>query len=502
MANATAWEGLANALHRPTSPAGRAVEVALWALIVVSVALAAIDVAAAPAPPPGWVKGVDRVLLWCFVVEYVLRIATVRPAELKLFEGGPLWRVRVHILARLRYAVRPMSLVDLLAILAFVPAMRGLRALRLLRLLRGVSLFRYSSPIRGVLRGFQENSLLYVFMFSFLLAVVNLSGVSIFLIEQGVNPGIDSVSDGMWWALVTLTTVGFGDITPVTTLGRVVGGAVMVLGMFTLALFAGVVGSTLLRSIVGLREDSFRMANHTDHIIVFGFNASATLLLDALLQELSDEDADILIMAPGDRPTDLSPEFTWVSADPTRESELDKVRPAFARTAIVIGQRELGPQAADATTLMIVFTIRSYLRKRAEAGQRRTPLYVVAEVLDPENREHALTAGADEIVETGRLGASLLAHAALVHGSGTIMSTVATAGAASLFIGPNPSAGAMPWGQLAQELRARFGIVPLGIRHGEAGATELNPDDACNVPTGCEIVYLASEDVLRPARDD
>lgn len=489
---------LHDAFHRPSTPVGRSVEAVIWVMIAASFALVGFDVATAPDAPPRWVSVIDRVLLWLFVTEYALRVATVRAPEFSLFDGNAVWRVRIHIKSRLRYMVSPLALVDLLAILAFVPALRGLRALRLLRLLRGVKLFRYSSPIRGLLRGFQENSLLYVFIFSFLLAVVNLAGVSLFLVERGVNPAIGSMSDGLWWALVTLTTVGFGDITPVTTLGRIVAGAVMVMGMFTLALFAGIVGSTLLRSIVSLREDSFRMSSYTNHMIVCGYDASARLLLDALLAELGDDSDQILVIAPGERPADLPPQFHWVSGDATRESELDKVRPAYARAAIVVGSRESEPQVADATTLMIVFTIRSYLRKRSESGQRLRPLYVVAEVLDPENRDHAVTAGADEVVETGKLGAALLAHAALVHGSGQIMSTVATAGAQSVFIGPNPSTEPCNWGELATRLRAEHGIVPMGVRHGEGGATEINPPDDHAVPAGCEIVYLGTHEVLSP----
>ena len=109
-------------------------------------------------------------------------------------------------------------------------------------------------------------------------------------------------------------------------------------------------------------------------------------------------------------------QFTWVSGDPTKESELDKVRLDHASAAIIVGSRDMIPQQADAITILTAFTIRRYLRQKDSHGHRVRPLYIVAEVLDAENVDHARTAGADEVIETNRLGFSLLAHAIVMPG--------------------------------------------------------------------------------------
>ena len=491
---------LHRALHDHDSPAGRRVETVVWVVVAFSLVIVGID-ANLPAgqQPPRWLLSLDRLLLVLFAVEYILRVATARPRELDVFDGGPAWRLRTHIVGRVRYMLRPMSLVDLLAILAFVPALRGLRALRLLRLLRGVRLFRYSNPLRGVLRGFSENSLLYVATFGFFLGVVLLGGLSIFFAERGVNPRISGVSDGIWWAIVTVTTVGFGDITPVTALGRIVAAFVMIMGMFTLALFAGIVGSTLLHSIVMLREDSFRMTSHTNHVVVCGYSPSARFLLDALLEEVNSNEQEIVVFAPGERPDDLPAEFTWISGDPTRESELDKVRLAYACTALILGDRSGPLQSADASTILVVFTMRSYMKKQASTGRRHTPLYIVAEVLDPENCGHMRTSGADEVVETSRLGASLMAHAAFVHGSGTVMSRVAMAGAHSLSLQPNPMDASMPWSELRESLQSKHSIMLIGYRPTPDSEMVLNPGDDVVIDPGEELAYLAEREVFERA---
>ncbi len=491
------FKALQRAFHDPAAPSYKWVERTVWFLIALSFVLISIELRTPDVPPPAWVSALDIAVLWAFVLEYVLRVGTFGPPELRVLSGSRRFMVQWHIVGRLRFMLRPLMQVDLLSILAVVPALRGLRALRLLRLFRGIQLFRYSSPLRGVTRALQENALVYAFNVAFLLGNVLVGGISLFLVERGSNPNINSLADGLWWSLVTITTVGFGDITPITPLGRFIGGTVMVTGMFTLALFAGTVGGTLLRTLMTLREDSFRMVSYTDHIVVCGYDSSADLLLEALVEELGPSaQSEIMVFAPGERPSSLRPEFLWVSGDPSKESELDKCRLPFARATIVIGSRSVPINQADAETILVVFTLRAYLAKAETASRRQRPLHVIAEILDPENRNHARTAGADEVVETTRFGFSLIAHAAVVPGSGNIMSRVAAAGAHSLYIGTNPMTEPDTYGHVSEAVRQAFGVVVIGMRSGKSGNVELNPPDGTTLLPSDAVVYLARSAVL------
>ena len=234
----TLSETLHRAFHEQGSRLYIRTERVVWVCIVLSVLLFAVEVQLpVDTPPHRTLTYVDGLFLMGFAVELALRVVSYRPPELRLFRLGPANRVRHHVMGRLRFLLRPMQLIDLLTVLALVPVLRGLRALRLLRLLRSGNVFRYSHPLRGVVRAFQDNILLYGAGFGLLGTATVVGGLSIYLIEGTANPAITSVGDGLWWAIVTVTTVGFGAITPVTPLGRVVGGVLMVAGMFTLALW-------------------------------------------------------------------------------------------------------------------------------------------------------------------------------------------------------------------------------------------------------------------------
>ena len=254
-----------------------------------------------------------------------------------------------------------MMLVDILAVLALFPELRGLRALRLLRLLRTTRVFRYRNPFAIVLQAFEENGLLFAFAFSVLGVATLLGGLSIYLVEVKAQP-VDRRRSwtAFWWALVTVTTVGFGDITPVTSLGRIVGGVLMVAGMFTLALFAGIVGSSLVSGMLSIREEQFRMSDYVNHVVVCGYDESTHILLDALSKELDLDETRVVMFDDHERPRDLPPDFLWVQGDPTKESELDKVRLTHAAAVIVSGARDMSPQNADARTILTAFTIRSF----------------------------------------------------------------------------------------------------------------------------------------------
>jgi voltage-gated potassium channel len=492
------WNGIQAAFHRPDTAAYRVVQGAIWALIVISVALLAVE-AVLPEGSRWWplLRAIDRAVLWIFGAEVALRIASYRPPGLDFFRLSPGRRLRVHLLGRLRYCFQPLILIDLLTVAALVPGLRGLRLLRLLRLARTARILRYSNPFSGLAGAFRDSALLFGFALSVLGGSVLLGGVSIYLIEGGLNPTIDSVGDGVWWAMVTLTTVGFGDITPVTGLGKVVGGVLMVAGLFNLALFAGIVGRTLLTAVLGIREEQFRMSGYIDHLVICGYDPGAHMLLEALRLEFDPGASRIVFFAPGERPADLPPELLWVSGDPTKESELGKVRLTHARAAILVASRAAAPQHADAATILTAFTLRRYLARHQRSEERRQPLYVVAEILEAENVEHARTAGADEVIETTRIGFSLLAHAIAMPGTAALLTRVAASGAHSMYVGAPPEDLALPatFADAARAVKGR-GALLLGLRDPDGRRDRLNPPDDDPIEPGARLIYLAERPVL------
>ena len=488
------------AFHEPETRIYRVVQGAVWTLIVLSiVVLVAEALLPQDSPVEEFLGGLDRVILAIFAVELVLRVVSFQPPALKVFNRPPMGRFRAHVLARLAFALRPMTMIDLLAVLALFPGLRGLRVLRLLRLLRTSRVFRYRNPFAIVLQALEENGLLFTFAFSVLGVTTVLGGITMYLVEGRINPEISSMGDGIWWALVTVTTVGFGDITPVSSLGRIVGGVMMIGGMFTLALFAGIVGSSLVRGMLSIREEQFRMSDYVNHVVVCGYDQSSHLLQEALDKAMNLTETKVVFFEDVERPRDLPPEFYWVQGDPTKESELDKVRLTHAAAVIVSGARDVSPQAADAASILTVFTIRAYLRDRRKVvSGRRSPLYVVAEILDSENVDHALKAGADEVIETRRIGFAMVAHAVAFHGTATTMSKVLLSGAHSVYIGqiPGNPKERLVFGDLLVKMQlSKQGGLVIGVRT-PRGKDVINPPKSLVLDPGSLLIYLAEKPLL------
>ena len=221
------------------------------------------------------------------------------------------------------------------------------------------------------------------------------------------------------------------------------------------------------------------------------------MLLDSLMRE-ADPNAELIIFSDGERPADIPARFRWVPGDPTKESELDKVDLVGAATAIVVGARDVHPQMADARTLLTVFTMRSYLARQESYENRVRPLHIVSEVLEPENLGHARAAGSDEVIESARLGFSMMAHAAVAPGTSAILTLVASRDGHSLH---SCRAGALDadittFGTAAQALRANHGALALGVRRDATGADELNPSDNTAISAEDRIIYLADRAVV------
>ncbi len=181
-----------------------------------------------------------------FTVEYLLRlwIAPLDPRYARPFTG------------RLRYALTPIAIIDLLAVLpAFLPLLFpfDLRMIRLLRVFRLFSLLkinRYAeslSTLDDVLRSKKEELLVIVLMISLLLLF---SSSLMYVVENEAQPDkFPSIPAAMWWGVATLTTVGYGDVFPVTPLGKFLSGVIAFLGIGVFALPTGILASGFVEEL-------------------------------------------------------------------------------------------------------------------------------------------------------------------------------------------------------------------------------------------------------------
>jgi voltage-gated potassium channel len=218
------------------NPIGRVVNVFLIVLIIANgLAFAAETVPSLYDRYGPEFEAFNTFSVMVFTVEYVLRLWS--SVEIPLLRRMPHWR------ARLNFAFRPMMIIDLLAILPwyvylFVPFdLRALRVLRLFRLFRLLKLLRYSPALLTLKRviAHEYRALLGALLLMMMLMLFSASIV--YFLERGAQPDkFSSIPAAAWWALATLTTIGYGDIVPITPLGKVFGGVVMLfgLGMFAL----------------------------------------------------------------------------------------------------------------------------------------------------------------------------------------------------------------------------------------------------------------------------
>jgi voltage-gated potassium channel len=174
-----------------------------------------------------------------FTVEYLLRLwASV---EVPFLSRLPPWQ------ARLSFARRGAQVIDLLAILPFYLAQfmsLDLRALRALRLLRFLKLTRYSPAMYSLMRVVSNERRSLAGAGLLLIAAVLFAATGMYFIEGETQPDkFGSVPDAAWWAIATLTTVGYGDVTPVTPLGKLFGSLVMVTGLCILALPVAIISA-------------------------------------------------------------------------------------------------------------------------------------------------------------------------------------------------------------------------------------------------------------------
>lgn len=206
----------------------------------------------------------ERVSVVIFTVEYLVRLWT--SPEDPTAQRGRLW-------GRVSYALRPMMVIDFISfapayVALFIPFI-DLRFLRLIRLLRLLKIARYSPALSTLMQVLaEERRALYGTLLLLLCAMV-FAAAAMHVIEGGVagaNSAFTTMPGSMYWAITTLTTVGYGDTYPITALGRLVAGVTMIAGLGLFALPVGIVATGFVNSI-----------HRRDFVVTFGMLARVPL---------------------------------------------------------------------------------------------------------------------------------------------------------------------------------------------------------------------------------
>lgn len=173
-----------------------------------------------------------------FTVEYVVRLAVVRRKK--------------------RYALSFFGIVDLLSILPTYIAilltgtqyLMVIRILRLLRMFRVLKMAHHFGQANVLINAFRASGpKISVFLF-FILTLVSIEGTLMYLVEGSTNPGFSSIPQSIYWAIVTITTVGYGDVAPLTIVGKILSSMIMLSGFAIIAVPAGIVSAEVNQGLI------------------------------------------------------------------------------------------------------------------------------------------------------------------------------------------------------------------------------------------------------------
>ncbi len=228
------------------SLAAHAVHIGLALIIAISVGAMILKSVPSYEAQWGWLfHGIEWLAILVFTVEYALRIWSA--PEHCLYDDLGETRARWH------YIVSPSGLIDLLSILPLYIALFvdvDLRALLLFRLLRYFKLARYSAGMRSLISALQLERRALLAAMVVLLGAVIIAASLMHIVEGEAQPDkLGTIPDSMWWAVVTLTTVGYGDVVPVTIAGRIVAAFAMITGLMMLALPVGIIATAFAEEI-------------------------------------------------------------------------------------------------------------------------------------------------------------------------------------------------------------------------------------------------------------
>lgn len=299
--------------------------------------------------------------------------------------------------------------------------------------------------------------------FRLALAVVTLltlSSTCVYLLESRTT--VPGPFEALWWSVVTMTTVGYGDIVPATTAGKLIGIMVMAGGVGLVSTLTGNLASLLVERQAKKRKGLLQV-KLSGHVIILGWNSSVPGLVRALRENGLVENRGLVLvtdLAQEKRDEiafqlDMGEQLSFVAGKIAQENVVHKARPDHAGLVYILRQDNLPPHESDQQSIYAALTVRGMAPK--------VPIY--AEAAQPENRVHLLRAGVTELIDRGEISSGVLALLGSAPPAWSLLQTMlGLHGRPGLTLRPLSEAErGSTWGEFAPRLRQEDGSLPLAL---------------------------------------
>jgi len=266
--------------------------------------------------------------------------------------------------------------------------------------------------------------------------------------------------EGLWWAMVTLFTVGYGDFVPKTVPGRVLGMVVMVSGIGLVSAITGSLASAMVERKLKKRRGQLPVSAK-GHVLIMGWNGHGAILV-ARLRRMPEYAKAPVVLAAELEPSffeeisetlGMGSELSFVRGDAAQKAVLERANPDDARLAYILPREDVPPEEADNLSVLTALTLRSLAP--------RVTLY--AESLRDQSREHLLRAGVTKVMDreelTGNVMAFMAAHPVMHDVLRALL--VGTGNGAARFRTLTQAEKKLGWRELVRDSLTRTGQLPL-----------------------------------------
>ena len=293
-----------------------------------------------------------------------------------------------------------------------------------------------------------------------------------------------SAADALWWSVVTMTTVGYGDIYPASPGGRLVGILLMVFGIGLLGMFTATMATMFIENRF-LEGKGVKPVKVKQHMLVCGWNYKTERIVAELRADRKAACRPIVVIAEfHEKPVVDDDDLYFVNGVVNKET-LSRANSQHAFAAIILADEGVEHHVRDAKTILDTLTIKTI----------NPELYACVELVDRSNMEHCKRAKADEIIVTGELSTNLLVQAALDHGLTQVITELVTNRIGNdIFKIATPSdLIGRTFLDVLTTLKRDRNLITLAIERTAEGRFLANPSNNCIIADSDKLVVIGIE---------